>query len=148
MRKYLGDSGEPRGRARPRRAQPVLEEVRGRIDEILQEWSTRTTGKQRITVTLVHAQLLREGYQVGSTTVRAYLAEQRRQRQEVYVPLIWRPGEAAQVDFFEVTDDLDPAADPGCILSVIGNPATPSDSTPEPHHKKSRKNPNFLRFRG
>ena len=84
----------------------MLEEVRGRIDEILQEWSTRTTDKQRITGTLVHAQLLREGYQVGSTTVRAYLAEQRRQRQEVYVPLVWRPAEAAQVDFFEVTVEV------------------------------------------
>ena len=106
VRKYLDDSGAPQGNARPRRAQPVLEEVRGRIDEILQEWSTRTTSKQRITGTLVHAQLVREGYQVGSTTVRAYLAEQRRQRQEVYVPLVWRPGEAAQVDFFEVTVEV------------------------------------------
>ena len=41
------------------------------IDEILQEWSARTTGKQRITGTLVHTQLLREGYRVGGTTVRA-----------------------------------------------------------------------------
>ena len=62
--------------------------------------------KQRVTGTLVHEQLLREGYQVGSTTVRAYLAEQRRARQEVYVPLVWRAGEAAQVDFFEVTVEV------------------------------------------
>ena len=27
-------------------------------------------------------------------------------RQEVYVPLPWRPGEAAQVDFFEVTVEV------------------------------------------
>ena len=38
--------------------------------------------------------------------MRAYLAERRRQRQEVYVPLVWRAGDAAQVDFFEVTVEL------------------------------------------
>ena len=56
MRKYLDDCGGPRARARPRRAQPVLEEVRGRIDEILPEWSKRPTGKQRIAGALVHGQ--------------------------------------------------------------------------------------------
>ena len=45
--------------------------------------------------TLVHQQLLREGHQAGSTTVRAYLAEQRRARQEVYLPLVWRAGDGA-----------------------------------------------------
>ena len=55
---------------------------------------------------LAHQQLLGEGYQVGSTTVRAYLAEQRRARQEVYLPLVWRAGDAAQVDFFEVTVEV------------------------------------------
>ena len=54
----------------------------------------------------MHRQLVEEGYQVGSTTVRAYLAEKRRQLQEVYVPLVWCPGEAAQVDFFEVTVEI------------------------------------------
>ncbi len=105
VRKYVGDDGEPRRRASPR-PRPVLDDVRERIEEILQEWQTRTTGKQRITGTLVHRQLVGEGYRVGSTTVRAYLAEKRRQRQEVYLPLIWRPGEAAQVDFFDVTVEV------------------------------------------
>ena len=105
VRKYVGDDEQPQRRRAPR-PQPVLEGVRGRIEEILREWSTRTTAKQRITGTLVHAQLRREGYQVGSTTVRAYLAERRRQRQEVYLPLVWRPGEAAQVDFFDVTVEV------------------------------------------
>ena len=98
--------GEPRRRESDKRPQPVLDEVRERIDEILQEWGRRTTPKQRITGTLVHQQLLREGHQVGSTTVRAYLAEQRRARQEVYLPLVWRAGDGAQVDFFEVTVEV------------------------------------------
>ena len=105
VRKYVGD-GEAAQRRRAPRPRPVLEDVRERIDEILQEWQTRTTGKQRITGTLVHRQLVGEGYRVGSTTVRAYLAEKRRQRQEVYLPLIWRAGEAAQVDFFDVTVEV------------------------------------------
>ena len=68
---YVGDGGEPRRRASPQRPRPALDSVRTRIDEILQEWSAPTTGKQRIIGTLVHTQLLREGYRVGSTTVRA-----------------------------------------------------------------------------
>ena len=51
VRKYVGDEEEPRGRASPRRPRPVLDGVSGRIDEILQEWSARTTAKQRITGT-------------------------------------------------------------------------------------------------
>jgi transposase len=35
--------------------------------------------------------------------VRLYVRECRRRREEVYVPLVHRPGESAQVDFFEVT---------------------------------------------
>ena len=32
---------------------------------------------------------VREGYRVGITTVRAYLAEKRRQHREVHLPLVW-----------------------------------------------------------
>lgn len=40
---------------------------------------------------------------MGITTVRDYLREKRRQKAEVFIPLVHRPGEEAQVDFFEVT---------------------------------------------
>ena len=88
----------------PRR-KPVLECVAPRIDELLFEWSSRTTAKQRITGTRIHRQLREEGYEVGTTTVRTYLREKRRQTAEVFIPLVYRPGEVAQVDFFEVTVD-------------------------------------------
>ena len=101
VRKYLAQS-EPKRQEGPR-AQPVLEAVAPRIDELLEEWSQRTTAKQRITGARVHKQLVEEGLKVGVTTVRAYLRERRRQAAEVYVPLVHRPGDAAQVDFFEVT---------------------------------------------
>lgn len=105
VRKYLEES-EPKRREGPR-ARPVLETVKGRIDELLEQWSTRTTAKQRITGSRVHRQLVEEGYEVGITTVRSYLRELRRQSQEVFIPLTYTPGECAQVDFFEVTVDVD-----------------------------------------
>ena len=105
VRKYLQES-EPRRRELAARERPVLDGVSKRIDAILEEWRPRTTAKQRITGTRVHQQLIEEGFRVGSTTVRDYLAEKRRQRREVFVPLVWRPGDAAQVDFFEVTVDV------------------------------------------
>ena len=105
VRKYLEES-EPRRRESGPRHRPVLDQVSMRIDQLLEEWEPRTTAKQRITGTRIHQQLIEEGYRVGSTTVREYLAEKRRQRQEVFVPLVWRAGDAAQVDFFEVTVDV------------------------------------------
>lgn len=102
VRKYLKESEPVRREAGPR-ARPALELVAGRIDELLEAWSRRTSAKQRITGSRVHRQLLEEGYQVGMTTVRAYLREKRRQASEVFIPLVHRAGDAAQVDFFEVT---------------------------------------------
>lgn len=87
------------------RRKPVLERVAPRIDALLVEWSGRTTPKQRITGTRIHRQLREEGYEVGTTTVRTYLREKRRQAAEVYIPLVYHPGDVAQVDFFEVTVD-------------------------------------------
>ena len=101
--KYLKEA-EPIRREGPRR-KPVLERVAPRIDGLLVEWSGRTTPKQRITGTRIHRQLREEGYDVGTTTVRMYLREKRRQAAEVYIPLVYRPGDVAQVDFFEVTVD-------------------------------------------
>ena len=66
VRTYIGDAGESGQRARLERSRPVLEDVKGRIDGLLEEWSKRTTDKQRITGTRVHRQLREEGYEVGS----------------------------------------------------------------------------------
>lgn len=105
VRRYL--EGAEAGLRKPAcRRRPKMEEVGPRMDEILEEWKGRTNRKQRLTGTRLQAQLVAEGYAVGSTTVRAYLAEKRRQAAEVYIPLVHRPGESAQVDFFEVTVDL------------------------------------------
>jgi transposase len=106
VRKYLAQSEPKRVEAFPRE-RPVLGKVKSRIDELLNEWAPRTTAKQRITGMLIHGQLLREGFSVGITTVRDYLAELKRLKREVFIPLVHLPGQVAQVDFFEVTVDID-----------------------------------------
>lgn len=105
VRKYLGQS-EPRRRELKPRGRPVWVKVVERIERLLEEWKGRTTTKQRLTGTRVHRQLVEEGLDVGITTVRRVLAEKRRQEAEVYIPLIHRPGEEAQVDFFAVTVEV------------------------------------------
>jgi transposase len=104
VRKYLLVSAPVRVERQPR-ARPVLERVRARLEALLEQWSSRTTAKQRVTGSRLHRQLVEEGFQVGVTTVRAHLRELRRRAAEVFVPLVHRPGEA-QVDFFEVTVDV------------------------------------------
>ncbi|MXW43961.1 MAG: IS21 family transposase [Dehalococcoidia bacterium] len=104
VRRYLATPlPEPQKR---RRSRPVLERVRPRLEQLIEEWSERTTAKQRITGRRLHRALREEGYEVGLTLVFGYLREWRRERAEVYVPLVHRPGDEAQVDFFEVTVEL------------------------------------------
>ena len=104
VRRYLATPlPEPRKRKRPR---SVLEQVRPRLEQLVEEWSERTTAKQRITGRRLQRALREEGYEVGLTLVLEYLREWRRTRAEVYVPLVHRPGESAQADFFEVSVEL------------------------------------------
>ena len=66
-----------------------------------------TGGKQRLTATRLHELLVAEGHPVGLTVVKDAVAEWKRQRREVFVPLTYRPGNLAEVDFFEVLIDVD-----------------------------------------
>ncbi len=106
IRKYLRESEPVRkpGGAKPR---PVIEKVAPRLEGLLDEWSERTTPKQRITGTRLHRELVEEGHEVGVTTVRTWLRERRRLAAEVFVPLVHRAGDEAQVDFFEVTVEIE-----------------------------------------
>jgi transposase len=106
VRKYVREAPEWNLTSRVRRS-PKVEEIAGRVDEILAEWSKRTTKKQRITGTRVHAQLVDDGYDVGLTTVRKYLRMRREADADVMIPLVHRPGAEAQVDFFEVAVDVE-----------------------------------------
>lgn len=104
VQKYLEQS-EPVRVETAARAQPVVSVAGPRIDALLEEWAPRLEGKHRLTSPRMHRQLREEGFAVSERTVRAYLAEKRRQAAEVYIPLVHRPGDEAQVDFFEVTVD-------------------------------------------
>jgi transposase len=106
VRKYLTESIPIRkeAQARPR---PVWETVRDRVDALLTESARWTGGKQRLTATRLHELLVAEGKAVGVTLVKDAVAEWKRQRREVFVPLTYRPGDLAEVDFFEFLVDLD-----------------------------------------
>lgn len=103
--KYLKES-EPRRVETVRRPRPVSDRVGPAIEAVLEGWAGRTTQKQRVTASRVHRELREQGYEVGATTVKAYLAERRRKAAEVYVPLTYRLGELGEVDFFEVTVEV------------------------------------------
>ena len=68
VRRYLTLAEPVRVEREPRR-KPVLERVQPRLDALLEEWSGRTTAKQRLTATRLHRQLREEGYRVGETLV-------------------------------------------------------------------------------
>lgn len=106
-RKYLEAGVEPPRRKTPVRQRPVLERIETRLAALVEDWSARTTAKQHITATRLHQALLDEQFDVGITTVRIWFAEQKRKRLEVFVPLQHYAGQEAQVDFFEVTADID-----------------------------------------
>ena len=105
VRKYLTDAVPIRRESQPR-ARPVWTKVGARIEALLGASPAWTGGKQQLTATRLHGLLLAEGHRVGITVVKEAVAEWRRQRREVFVPLTYRPGDLAEVDFFEVLVDV------------------------------------------
>jgi len=106
VRKYLTEAIPIRKETQPR-ARPVWEAVRGRVDTLLAESAHWTAGKQRLTATRLHELLVAEGHRVGVTLVKEAVAEWKRRRREVFIPLTYRPGDLAEVDFFEVLVDIE-----------------------------------------
>jgi transposase len=105
VRKYL-EQAEPVRQVRKRRGRPVWERIGARLEQLVEEWTPRTTPKQRLTAARLHRQVCEEGHQVGLTLVQDWMRERRREALEVYVPLVHRPGDEAQVDFFDVTVEV------------------------------------------
>jgi transposase len=106
VRKYLTQAAPMRTTAAEPRARPVWDVVGERVEAVLAESKQWTGGKQRLTATRLHALVVAEGHQVGVTVVKEAVAEWKRQRREVFVPLTYRPGDLAEVDFFEVLVDV------------------------------------------
>ena len=119
VRRYLATPlPEPRKRKRPR---PVLEQVRPRLGAVgrgVGRSAPRRSSASR--AGRLQRALREEGYEVGLTLVLEYLREWRRTRAEVYVPLVHRPGESAQADFFEVSVELSARAAQGLALPDAG----------------------------
>ena len=66
---------------------------------MLAESAQWTGGKQRLTATRLHGLFVAEGHAVGVTVVKDAVAEWKRQRREAFVPLTYRPGDLAEVNF-------------------------------------------------
>src|SRR5580693_2059343 len=105
VRKYL-DQAAPSRQEAAARARPVWEAVGPRVEALLAESAQWTGGKQRLTATRLHQLVRAEGHVVGVTVIRAAMAEWKRQRREVMIPLTYRAGDLAEVDLFEVLIDL------------------------------------------
>ena len=105
VKRYLARSAPVRVEAAPR-ARPVWAKVEERLEALLSESPQWTGGKQRLTATRLHTMLVTEGFTVGATTVKEAVAEWKRRRREVFVPLVYPAGDLAEVDFFEVLVDL------------------------------------------
>lgn len=105
VRKYVEEAVPVRKETGPR-GRPVWEKVGPRIDALLTESKEWTGGKQQLTATRLHELVVGEGHQVGVTLVKEAVAEWKRRRREVFVPLTYRPGDLAEVDFFEVFVDV------------------------------------------
>jgi transposase len=106
VRRYV--EGAPVGvRAATPRTSPVRERVGPRLDQLLSGAPRWTGGKQRLTAARLHQLLAAEGHVVSARLVRHMVAEHKRRRLEVFVPLVYRPGDLGEVDFFEVLVDVD-----------------------------------------
>jgi transposase len=106
VKRYLKVAAPVRVEEAPR-ARPVWEKVGPRLAALLEQSPQWTGGKQRLTAARLHTMLVTEGFQVGMTTVKDAVAEYKRSRREVFIPLVYPPGDLAQVDFFEVLVDLE-----------------------------------------
>ena len=106
VKRYV--EGAPTGERRPStRTRPVLDRVRPRLEELVGDAPRWTGGKQQLTAARLCAMLREEGIAVGETVVKRWFREWKRERREVFVPLVYHPGDLAEVDFFEVLVDVD-----------------------------------------
>jgi transposase len=124
VRKYLRQPQPVRHEAAPR-ARPVWAQVGPRLETLLAESGQWTGGKQRLTATRLHQLLRQEGHQVGVTVVKEAVAEWKRQRREVMIPLTYRPGDLPEVDFFEVLVEVAGNATEGVVVSAAADVIRP-----------------------
>jgi len=105
VRRYV-EGATPCVRATVARPSPVKQRVWPRLEQLLEEARRWTGGKQRLTAARLHQMLVEESHAVSGRVVREMVAEWKRRREEVFVPLVYKPGDLGEVDFFEVLVDV------------------------------------------
>jgi transposase len=100
--KYCGGKVTPAQTRVTRRASTKFELTLTKIQEYIANSKGGFTAKQRVTVPTLQKHLENIGFTASRTTVQSAWSEYQRRQQEVFIPLIHRPGDEAQVDFFEV----------------------------------------------
>jgi transposase len=107
IRRYARAKAVPIDRPSPvARASPAREDVAEAAAAIWRSRRSFTAGKQRLTATRLWELLQENGHTASARTVRRLVAEFRSEEREVTVPLVYAPGDVAQVDFFEVFVEL------------------------------------------
>lgn len=101
VKRYV-EGAAPGVRAPTQRPKPVIEDAKAKIDALLVSSGQWTGGKQKLTAKQLWRLLRADGVKIGETSVKTYVREWKRQRAEVFVPLVYRLGDLGEVDFFEV----------------------------------------------
>ena len=99
--KLLKEPEPPRYHLSQPKVRPVLNDYMAVINAWL-EADEAMPQKQRHTAKRIYDRLVAEyGFPGGERTVRKYVAQVRKKVQESFVPLVFEPGEMAQVDWME-----------------------------------------------
>jgi transposase len=106
IKRYLRGAPAGEGKPRGRKGTPVQDAVKPRALKLLAESKHWTGGKQRLTAARLRELLLRESLVASYTVVKDIVREWKRERAEVFVPLVYKPGDLGEVDFFEVLVDI------------------------------------------
>ena len=97
---------QPYKRNNPAPALKLTEALKQRIDEIFRE-DQDAPRKQRHTAAAIYRRLTKEdGYTGGYDQVRRYVAKNRRNQRETFIPLSSDPGQRAEADFGHVYADF------------------------------------------
>ena len=87
-----------------RKAEVLTKEVKEFIDGCLERDEEEGAGKQKHTARRIYHRLVEEkGFTGGESTVRRYVRERRCKATEAFVPLVFQPGEAMQIDWGEAS---------------------------------------------
>lgn len=124
LKKILEHSEPPGYQQRQPRPRKKLGPFEGRIEQILQE-DQALPRKQRHTAKRIGERLQAEGFPGGYTIVKDGVREKTQRQQEVFVPLVHRPGEA-QVDLGEALVKMNGTLRKGAFFVL----ALPSSDAP------------------